>query len=536
MGKRILVVRHGSLGDVILSSAAVLNLRLSFPEHEIVFATKEEFCPVAASIPGVDRIESIRERTGPFSLFENLLRLDSEDYDFVVDLHRKARTWLMRKTVSARRTVIYPKRRLERWLLTRQHKVLPYEYPHTIDLYNAAVKELGGRVICRRPILEPGGAGSRGTTSLALAQDRPWIVIAPGAAHPTKQWPAENFARVAQRLHETCGVGVVWSTLNGTPSWSSTGIKLAPSVLREIDNASLMDIADIISLVRVVIANDSGIAHLASALATPVVALFGPTHPVLGFAPQGLRDRVVEVDEFCRPCSLHGKKRCWRDRRYCLERIQPEDVVAAAEALIADDPRANRALFVDRDGTLIVDKDYASDPEQIEFVSGAVEALRQAQNLGLKIVITSNQSGVARGLFGIDAVERMNRRLVRLLAGQGVMADGVYYCPHHRQGTVAKFAVDCRCRKPAPGMVEEAALQLRLDLRRSYVVGDKLDDVELGMVIGAEPFLVRTGHGREHERILQNHRLSSRVRRCDDLPAAVQLIAAEVSHDQTCRL
>ena len=114
------------------------------------------------------------------------------------------------------------------------------------------------------------------------------------------------------------------------------------------------------------------------------MAIFGPTHPVLGFAPRGLFDRVIEVDEYCRPCSLHGRKECFREERYCFENISVESVVESAVEMIDQFDRTARAVFVDRDGTIIVDKDYLRDPERVELLEGSVAGLRSLQDQGFK--------------------------------------------------------------------------------------------------------------------------------------------------------
>ena len=210
-------------------------------------------------------------------------------------------------------------------------------------------------------------------------------------------------------------------------------------------------------------------------------------------------DRVIEVDEFCRPCSLHGRVPCYREQRYCFTRITAESVVASTLELIDSDTNRHRAFFADRDGTIIKDKHYLSDPDQIEFIPGAPEALRRVAEDGYKLVILSNQSGVARGLLTIDDVERMNHRLLELLNANGVHIDAVYYCPYYKDGSVAEYAVENDLRKPWPGMPEIAARELGIDMRRSLVVGDKLDDLNLGRIIGADSYLVRTGHGAREE-------------------------------------
>jgi D,D-heptose 1,7-bisphosphate phosphatase len=139
-------------------------------------------------------------------------------------------------------------------------------------------------------------------------------------------------------------------------------------------------------------------------------------------------------------------------------------------------------------------------------------------------VVLSNQSGVARGYFDENTVRSINSRLEEMLRAAGVPPDGIYYCPHLKDGKVPEYRRACECRKPRPGMAEQAATDLNLDLRTSAVVGDKLDDLELARAIGAQGLLVRTGHGREHERNLVGARTTGGGV-VDDLAAAVAFLS-----------
>lgn len=138
----------------------------------------------------------------------------------------------------------------------------------------------------------------------------------------------------------------------------------------------------------------------------------------------------------------------------------------------------NGAFFLDRDGTLIVDKGYLSDPGQIEFLPGAPRAVRAINEAGYLAIVISNQSGVARGMFDEDAVQRINLELDRRLREQGANIDAFYYCPHLKDGSVPKYAVACSCRKPATGLFRRAIRDFDLDPGRCYGCGDRDRDVE----------------------------------------------------------
>jgi len=146
------------------------------------------------------------------------------------------------------------------------------------------------------------------------------------------------------------------------------------------------------------------------------------------------------------------------------------------------------AIFLDRDGTLIEERHYLSDPSQVALFPGAVEALRQLARAGYALVIVTNQSGIGRGLFTEDQLRDVHRHLAETLAAAGIRIDGIFHCPHAP-------AEACDCRKPSPGLVHRACADLDLDPARSFVIGDKPADVALGVRVGARPILVLTGYG-----------------------------------------
>jgi len=145
------------------------------------------------------------------------------------------------------------------------------------------------------------------------------------------------------------------------------------------------------------------------------------------------------------------------------------------------------SAFLDRDGTLIEDVGYLGDPERVRLLPGVAEGLRALRAAGYALVVVSNQSGVARGAFGELDVIRVMARMERAL---GLRLDGLYWCPHHPEGVVPRYARDCACRKPAPGMLIRAAQDLGLDLGRSLVVGDAARDLEAGAALGLRGYRV----------------------------------------------
>jgi D-glycero-D-manno-heptose 1,7-bisphosphate phosphatase len=161
---------------------------------------------------------------------------------------------------------------------------------------------------------------------------------------------------------------------------------------------------------------------------------------------------------------------------------------------LGDPARAIKRRFVvlDRDGTINAERDYISSPDQVELLPGAGAALRAMREMGLGLVVITNQSAIGRRYFGMARLEEIHARLRELLAGEAVELDGIYACPHTSED-------NCECRKPRPGLLLRAAGDLGFRPQECIVVGDKPSDIDLGKAVGATTILVRTGYGRQSE-------------------------------------
>ncbi len=151
------------------------------------------------------------------------------------------------------------------------------------------------------------------------------------------------------------------------------------------------------------------------------------------------------------------------------------------------------AVFLDKDGTLIENVPYNVDPALIRLTPNADAGLRLLRDAGYRLVVISNQSGIARGYFEEDALGPVREKLAELLSELGVKLDGFYYCPHHPKGVVAELSIECDCRKPRAGLLLLAARDLNVDLARSWLIGDILDDVEAGNDAGCRTVLIDSG-------------------------------------------
>ncbi len=177
------------------------------------------------------------------------------------------------------------------------------------------------------------------------------------------------------------------------------------------------------------------------------------------------------------------------------------------------------AAFIDRDGVINVEHGYVHRIEDFELIDGVPEGLKLLADAGYRLVVVTNQSGIARGRYTVADMDRLHAHMRAVLAGQGVELAGIYHCPHLPDASVPEYAIECDCRKPAPGMLLQAARELDLDLTRSVMVGDKSSDMQAGHAAGVSfKVLVRSGHAFDAAAEATADAVT------DDLRAAAQLI------------
>ena len=168
----------------------------------------------------------------------------------------------------------------------------------------------------------------------------------------------------------------------------------------------------------------------------------------------------------------------------------------------------NRAVFLDRDGTINMDYGYINHPEKIDLISGAGEAIKKLNDAGFKVIVVSNQAGIARGLATEDQVQSCNKTVLKKVLNTGGIIDAIYYCPHHTEHGTHPFKQKCNCRKPDIGMITEAQKKFNLDLSKSFMVGDKTTDIEMGKNAGLKTVFVLTGKGEGQKPLLNEKKLT----------------------------
>lgn len=190
--------------------------------------------------------------------------------------------------------------------------------------------------------------------------------------------------------------------------------------------------------------------------------------------------------------------------------------------------RSHIAVFLDRDGTVNVEIDFLTSPNQIQIIPRSDAAIRELNNLGVKVFIVTNQSGIARGFLTEETLMEIHRELSSKLLRAKAHIDAYYYCPHLPGANDARYNIDCECRKPRPGMLMRAAREHNIDLRQSFTIGDRCRDVEMGKTVGTSTAMVATGYGarEKNDCIVQPDFFAS------DLYEAVQFVKKTIlSHE-----
>ncbi len=340
--QRILIIRFSSIGDIILTTPLIRALRTRFPQARLDFVSKREFGELLETNPRLDRFYLYDTQSGVKGLSMLARELRSNRYDLCIDLHKSLRSRHLRFLLRAPRIISYSKQILPRTLLVKTGMNC-YNNPLPIpERYLRQLAPFGVEPDGKGPELFP--TEQQYATVLKIFKkehvtpQESLFGFGPIAAHPLKQWPLQKFAQLGQRLVRRHQARIL---IFGGPSDRQQGEELA----RQIPNnpvvlcgkLSLLESAAALKSCAVFIGNDSGSVHMASAMSTPVVVIFGPTVKELGFYPYRVRSQVVSTPLPCRPCTHTGKGRCKIEEQHaCMERIGVEQVAQAATELLRE--------------------------------------------------------------------------------------------------------------------------------------------------------------------------------------------------------
>lgn len=462
-----------------MSIPAVRAFKRALPDESMSMLAKPWVSPLFENDPYIDEIILLEERhkglMGKFKLASELRQMDFN------------RALLMQNAFSAALTAFLariPERigynRDGRGLLLT--KPIPYNGQdlrmHHIDYYMELVKQAGFKAAPSIPWIFLTLGERLSAREILKALPRPILGINPGAAYGSaKQWLTSRFADTARRFMDgTSGSIVIFGGQKETAIAGEIESHLRDyakygRVLNTAGGTTLRELIGLISEIDVLLTNDSGPMHIGYGVRTPMAAIFGSTSPELT-GPVGEGNIVIQKPVSCGPCF---KRKCDKQSIKCMEAVEVDEVADAIMRLMP----SRRAVFFDRDGTLCVDAHFLNCWEDFELFSdiGALNSMRE----NFKLIGISNQSGIARGLVDAEFADAVNKVFIN---DHGFT--DFYTCPHHPDDK-------CSCRKPEPELLLKARVQHGIDLKRSYVVGDRDADMLLAKSVGAKGVLVQTG-------------------------------------------
>ena len=512
----ILVRGPNWLGDAVMSEPALRSLRRLFPHASITLLVKPVVAGLFESHPAVDRIFLYEDKgrhagfTGKWRLAGELRR---EGFDLAVLFQNAFEAALLTVLAGIRRRYGYATD--GRSLLLSEPVAVPDRRTpiHQIRYYWDLLKPLGLTGDPLEPQLHVSAEEERlmaeRLSRTGIGTDDLVIGINPGSTYGgAKRWLPERFAESAERLCRAL------SASGRRPAVLLIGGKGEEPLGRDIASrltartavlsgaTTIRELLAAIKRCALLVTNDTGPMHIASAFRVPVVAIFGPTD-WRTTSPYGADHALLRHPVDCAPCML---RECPIDHR-CMTGVTVEQVAEAGVSILsrrAESPQAQPprtvqsgpvdpgrvlegyTIFLDRDGTLNEDPGYLRSASELRLLPGVGASLARLKSAGARLVVVTNQSGVARGLLTLKDLEAIHGRLEGLLEQCDAGLDAIYFCPHHPDD-------GCRCRKPATGMIDRAVSELQVDARKAYVIGDHARDIQLAKAVGAKSILVTTG-------------------------------------------
>lgn len=317
---RVLIIRTGAMGDIVLATAVVEAIAKDSPQTAVEFLLKKRFSGILEGQPHISRLWLLDERgehRGVRGLLLFIQEIQRERFDLVIDLQDNFRSRLISHCLRAENKLRWDKlawrRRLWAWLGVKPRATRPVFRRYLDTLHPLGLDTEGSRPRLYVAMKNSSGLPPEG-----------FVALAPGAHWPAKRWPREYFVSLAQMILEETGLSIV---VVGSAEDRALGAEISkPFPTRMMDlcgRLGLKELREVVARARVLVTNDTGPMHLAEALGVPVLAFFGPTVREFGFAPWRPESRVLEVTLNCRPCSLHGGRVCPRKHFRCLRGITP---------------------------------------------------------------------------------------------------------------------------------------------------------------------------------------------------------------------
>ncbi|MEW6095872.1 MAG: lipopolysaccharide heptosyltransferase II, partial [bacterium] len=336
---KILIIRLSSIGDIILASPLIRLIRKNFPHAKVDMVVCREFEGLVSYNPNINQVILFDRKTGLRGLLRLCKKIQEEHYDLIIDIHKKLRSFIICLTSGAKQKTSYNKHSFLRFLLVKFKINLYSNIPFIANLYLKSIERFG---------IEDDGEGlefyitpSKDMVVLELLRKEGirkediLIGIAPGAHWYTKRWDKERFIELSNLLIQKKNAKII--IFGGEEE-----VELSNEIKASLSNKpivvagkfSLMETAALLKRCKILITNDTGIMHIASAVKTPVVAIFGPTVGEFGYYPYRVANRVISKDLPCKPCTTKGTSKCKINTFDCMRLISTNEVLEAVEELL----------------------------------------------------------------------------------------------------------------------------------------------------------------------------------------------------------
>ncbi|MBI4688360.1 MAG: lipopolysaccharide heptosyltransferase II [Nitrospirae bacterium] len=501
--KKILIRGVNWIGDAVITTPAIKAVKKAFPDANISILVRPWVAELFHGSPDIDEIILYEDKfntiTGKFRLAQILRQ---KNFDMAILLQNAfdaaliawlagipkrvgysmdARGFLLTKAIPVKGTEHRAQNSEHR---QKRHQV--YYYLNLLkEAFNIDAEDIEPSIHLKKEEIHE----ARGflNSKFKTQNSKLLIAINPGAAYGSaKRWKPDRFAELIRRIIEELNGNVILfgskseveiadDILNKFTSCHSSLV--TRHLLNMVGKTSLRQLAALISECDAFITNDSGPMHIASALPVPVVAIFGSTDPH-ETGPLGKGHSIVCKQLSCSPCL---ERECPKGHLKCMEEITADDVFNALRDILPKE----KAVFLDRDGTLIEDAGYLNTFDKLKIFPDVLDAIKRLKSAGFKLIGITNQSGIARGIVDEGFVRESNAYLQKTLG-----IDAFYYCPHHPDD-------NCLCRKPEPLLLRKTRLEHGINLKISYVIGDKEIDIMLARQTGAKGILVKTGEAND---------------------------------------
>ena len=519
--QRLLVRGPNWLGDAVMCEPALRGLRRIFPDADISLLVKPAVAELLIGHPAVNQIVVYDEKgkhaglSGKWALASQLRR---QRFDLAVLFQNAFEAALLAWLAGIPRRFGYATD--GRSVLLTEPIAPPDKrvHLHQVHYYWNLIKPLGLHGDPPAPELfvseTEQDAMARRLGECGIDNSAFVIGINPGSIYGgAKRWLPDRFADTTERLGQTIrqsharDVAVM---IVGAKGEEALGHEIAARLThRTVVLSGATTIRELMAAAKrcgLLLTNDTGPMHIASAMKVPVVAIFGSTD-WRTTSPDSGAHTIVRHPVDCAPCLL---RECPIDHR-CMTGVSVEQVYEAAVKQVAgfsgssslsglfsanqtnETNQTNQksvldgvTVFLDRDGTLNYDPGYLKSAAELRLLPGVTTALTRLKTAGARLVVITNQSGISRGFLTLKDLEAIHARLQGMLEQEDAALDAIYFCPHHPDD-------GCRCRKPGTAMVERAVSELQLDLKRCYVVGDHIRDVQLARNVGAKAVLLASG-------------------------------------------